>query len=158
MHFKVIFISLVTICHYKKTSHNYCVPHAVHFIHITDLFCNGRSVPLNLPHLFLSRPLSRMYILILLLIYGQYFSNVSVPVTVATSHFYLSFLILWYSIISTLTSGLAVPPSESLHSSLCNDLQHLAHTQCVSSPISHPHLDLTIKKKINILNPSFTVS
>ena len=30
----------------------YCFPHAVHFIFMTDLFCNWNFVPLNLPHLF----------------------------------------------------------------------------------------------------------
>ena len=77
-----------------KILHSYDVPHARHFIHITPLFCNWRFAPLNLPHLFLSCPHSLMYILILLIIYGQYFSNVLVPITVATSHFYLFFLIL----------------------------------------------------------------
>ena len=48
-------ISLVTICHIQRyyiiTD---CLPHTVHFIPMTHLFCNWKSVPLNLPHLCLS--------------------------------------------------------------------------------------------------------
>ena len=44
-------LSLVTICHIQRyyiiTD---CLPHTVHFIPMTHLFCNWKSVPLNLPH------------------------------------------------------------------------------------------------------------
>ena len=54
MHYKMITtISLVTICHQTKILHYYdYVPHTVHFIPMTHLFCNWKDVPLNLPHLF----------------------------------------------------------------------------------------------------------
>ena len=34
------------------------IQHSVHFTTVTHLFCNWKSVPLNLPHLFLSFTLS----------------------------------------------------------------------------------------------------
>ena len=54
IHYKMITtISLVTICHQTKILHYYdYVPHTVHFIPMTHLFCNWKDVPFNLPHLF----------------------------------------------------------------------------------------------------------
>ena len=37
------------------------IPHMVHFIFITHLFCNWKFVPLNLLHLFLSSPCSSSF-------------------------------------------------------------------------------------------------
>ena len=46
------------ICYHKKILHCFIdyVPHTVHFIAVTHLFCNLRFVPLNLPHLLISSP------------------------------------------------------------------------------------------------------
>ena len=32
------------------------IPHIVHFLPVTHLFCNGKFVPINLSHLFFSSP------------------------------------------------------------------------------------------------------
>ena len=45
---------LFTTCQYTKMLHNFdYIPHTVHFIPMTHLFCNWKLIPLNLLHLFL---------------------------------------------------------------------------------------------------------
>ena len=52
--------SLVTICHQISYTTIDCMPHAVHFIPVTHLFCNWKFVPLNFSLLyhFFSTPIS----------------------------------------------------------------------------------------------------
>ena len=52
----MITISLVTIQRFYIVIDH--IPHAVHFISMAHLFCSWKFVPLNLPHLFLSFPIS----------------------------------------------------------------------------------------------------
>ena len=53
--------------HHNKSSYGYvtlqryyivinCIPHTVHFLPMSHLFCKWKFVPLNLPHLFISSP------------------------------------------------------------------------------------------------------
>ena len=53
----IMMISLVTICHHAEI---YIIieyiPHIVHFMPVTHLFCYCKLVPLNPPHLFPSSP------------------------------------------------------------------------------------------------------
>ena len=62
IHFKMITtISLVSIFHYTKILLSYwlyykCTMSTVHFMSMSHLFCTGKFVPVNLPHLFLSFP------------------------------------------------------------------------------------------------------
>ena len=52
-YYKIItMITRVTIQRYYNIYFFYCIPHAVHFTLMTDLFCNWNFVPLNLPYLF----------------------------------------------------------------------------------------------------------
>ena len=53
-HFKMITVSLVTICRFTKNIVIDYIPHIERFTPTTLLFCNWKFVTLNLPHLFLS--------------------------------------------------------------------------------------------------------
>ena len=51
----ITMVSLVMVCHHTKILHSY-FPHTVHFIPVTHLFHNWKSVLLNLLHLIFSSP------------------------------------------------------------------------------------------------------
>ena len=132
-------ISLVTICHIQRyyiiTD---CLPHTVHFIPMTHLFCNWKSVPLNLPHLCLSSRLCQILVWYAPPFYSGSHPNINLP-----------FLIILRKIDSTIFCLLQCPELTLLifkaPPSLCHNIYFLSCLFSVQELLTHTQLHQNVR-------------